>query len=536
MKFTVLPFVVAFMAGLLALRALDIYQINAWNIGTAKVDAWRSRSNGIARSAVSAVAWIMRLFQSRAGMACAAVAVALLMAYLASAHPAGDGFVLALIVPAATAREIREQREKLIHDAGELRGANNTFENDEKRASFDAMLTDIETLGVALRDHERSEQLAVIQRTTLPETQRTAATGTPAAAATEARDRAIGLYLRGVPMGDMAPEERQALTSSYRTFSADEQRQVAGAIEQRDMSTVSAPAGGILVAPDTRFYGSIIQAMKFFGGMEAAGAQVINTDTAGALPIALGDDTGNVGSIVPEAKASGHAGGTSPTVSEMVLHGYLYSSKTVKVSWQILRDSALGIEAYVGGLLGQRLARIQNTHFTATGTGGGMPKALTLSVTVGRQSATGNTTSVPFDDILRTIHSLGVAYRESRLPSVGWMMHDNSILALRLAKDGNGRYLWPELGSVQVGQPGVLEGYRYTVNNDMPVMAASAKWATFGDHNYYKIRRIGGITITRLNELYAESGQVGFLAFQSADGGYANPGQDPIVALQNSAS
>jgi HK97 family phage major capsid protein len=276
--------------------------------------------------------------------------------------------------------------------------------------------------------------------------------------------------------------------------------------------------------------------MKFFGGMEAAGAEVINTSTAGALPIAMGDDTGNVGAIVPEAQASGHAGGTSPTVSDLVLHGYLYSSKTVKVSWQIIRDAATNIEAYVGGLLGQRLARIQNTHFTATGTGVGQPKALMLSVSTGRQSATGNTTSVPFDDILRLIHSLNVAYRESRLPSVGWMLHDNSILALRLAKDGNGRYLWPELGSVQVGQPGVLEGYRYTVNNDMPVMAASAKWATFGDHSYYKIRRIGGITITRLNELYAESGQVGFLAFQSADGGFANPGIDPVVCLQNSGS
>lgn len=421
------------------------------------------------------------------------------------------------------AQELREKREKLIRDAGDLRGANNTFENDDKRSAFDKHMVDIEALRVEIEDEERNEKIATLARQTLPESQRTESRGaeSPEKAVYE---RALGQYIRGVDMGDMTAEERSALKAGYRSFTAD---------EQRDMGTVTGAAGGFVVAPDTRFYGTIIQAMKFFGGMEAAGAQVLETNTAGALPVPMGDDTANVGSIVAEAAASGHAGGTSPSLSQLILNGYLYSSKVIKVSWQMIRDGAIDVEGYVGGLLGQRLARAQNAHFTSTGTGSGMPQALTKKVTVGRQSVTGNASSIPFDDIYRTVHSVDVAYRT---PECRWMFADATALALRLAKDGNGRYLWPEMGSVQAGAPGVLAGYPFVINNDMPALGASNIHTTFGQHSYYKIRRVLGLTIVRINELYVESGQVGFLAFQSADGGYANPGQDPIKGLQNSAS
>jgi HK97 family phage major capsid protein len=524
--YTVLPFLVAFMVGLGTMRALDIYDIHAWNVGTAKVDAWRSRSSGLSRAVASALSWMTNLFRSRTAMVCAGVLMALLVAHLASAHQT-SGLLLAVIVPAGSAREIREQREKLIHDAGELRGANNAFENDAKRAAFDAHMTDIEALGVALRDSERSEALAAIQRTTLPESQRQvpADSGQPGAgpAAKALNERAMGLYIRGVDMGDMAPEERAALRNSYVSF--------AGA-ERRDFSTISGAAGGFLVAPDTRFYGQIIMAKKFFGGMEAVGAEVINTDTAGPLPIAMGDDTGNVGARIPEAAVSAHAGGVATTFTQLVLNGYLYSSKVVKASWQFIRDSASDVEGKVGALLGERLARIENTEFTNYAGSAG-PQGLMSVINVGRQAAVGNTTSIPYDDIYRLVHSVDPAYRT---PACKFMFSDATALILRLAKDGVGRYLWPEMGSVQVGMPGVLAGYPFVVNNDMAAMAASAKPISFGDHSYYKIRRVNGITVVRINELYVESGQVGFLAFESADGGLADAGTHPVRAFQNSAS
>lgn len=43
MRFTTLPFLFAFMAGVLAMPALDIYAINAWNHGTEQTEPWRAK-------------------------------------------------------------------------------------------------------------------------------------------------------------------------------------------------------------------------------------------------------------------------------------------------------------------------------------------------------------------------------------------------------------------------------------------------------------------------------------------------------------
>lgn len=513
--FSVMPFLVALIVGLMP-QALNIYDVHARNVGTVEVDPWRARSSGIANVAAVALAWLRQVFTSRGASIAGAMALALLVAYLSASPTAG---VLMAVTPLVA---LREKREGLIRQAGELKGLNGAFETDDKRAQFDKLMTDIEALGAQATDLERVERLAAVERMTLPESQRTtpAAAG-EAAAAKELREKAMGQYLRGVRLERMTPEVQDALFRSQVSFDAP---------EQRDMATISGAGGGFVVAPDTSFYGSIVQALKFFGGMEAAGSEVITTSTGADLPIPTSDDTANVGSIVGEGGA--HTGGTTPTLGQKVLKSYLYSSLVLKVSLQFLQDSAINVEAWLGARIGERLGRIQNTHFTM-GTGVNQPEGLTQNITVGRQAAVGNTTTFPFDDVFRTIHSVDIAYRNARCK---WMMADTTALALRLAKDGQGRYLWPEMGNVQVGQPITLAGYPVVINNDVAAMAASVKAATFGDHSHYKIRRVSGLTIVRLNELYAENGQVGFLGFMRADGGYVNAGQNPVKAFQNSAT
>jgi HK97 family phage major capsid protein len=74
------------------------------------------------------------------------------------------------------------------------------------------------------------------------------------------------------------------------------------------------------------------------------------------------------------------------------------------------------------------------------------------------------------------------------------------------------------------------------INNDIAQMGVSAKSILYGDFSYYQIRRVLGVQVVRLNELYAGNGQVGFIAFMRADGAYLNPGTDPVKAFQNSAT
>lgn len=415
------------------------------------------------------------------------------------------------------AKALRERIEKLISDA---RAISDKAEKENRGLSAEEvesqrkMLDDAKLAKAQLRNAEELATEEAALRASLPESQRTERKHVekPEAAAYNA---ALRSYICN-GFGGMTHDEQRALRQGYREFTA----------EERAQSTLSGAAGGYDVAPDTSFYGKIQAAKKFFGGMDQAGCSVLTTDTGADLPIPTMDDTSNAGSIV--AEEGSHASGTNVSLSQVTLHAYVLSSKIVKVSWQLLQDSASPWEDLLARVFGQRLGRARNTYLT-TGTGSAQPQGVVTAASSGRQSATGNASSVPFDDFLRLEHSVDRAYRQMGK----YMLNDSTALAVRLLKDGNGQYLWR---TGEGGQPDRINSYPVVINNDMASMSASAKHTLFGDFSNYFIRNVKGITIVRLNELYAENGQVGFLAFERFDGGLVDAGQHPIKYLQNSAS
>jgi HK97 family phage major capsid protein len=417
-------------------------------------------------------------------------------------------------------KDLREKRAKLIADARAILDTADTAKrglSPEEVESQNKMLADARSLAQQIRN---TEEIEAEERGTIPESQRAENRGDAKSGKEQntAYSAALRSYIRH-GIGMMAPDEQRALSNGYVEFNGD---------EKRALSTLSGAAGGFAVAPDTSFYGRITEAMKFFGGMNVAGCTEINTSTGADLPIATDDDTSNTGTIV--AEEGDHSGGANTTFSQKVLHAYLFSSKIVKVSYQLLQDASFDIESYLGRKLGMRIGRIKNTYFT-TGTGASQPQGYVTAAPVGRQSVVGNTTSAPFDDLIRLIHAVDVAYRG---PSCRFMMHDLTAQVYELLKDGDGQYLWKS--STTEGGADRLKGYPVVINNDMAQMAASAKHTGFGDFSNYYIRNVRGIQLVRLTELYAATGQVGFLAFARADGGLVDAGQGPIKLLQNSAT
>jgi HK97 family phage major capsid protein len=418
------------------------------------------------------------------------------------------------------AKALREKRAKLIADA---RAIIDKADTEQRGLSADEvtaqrkLLDDAKLLVEQIRNAVELEQEERDIAASLPDSQRTRERRQEPDLPEErkAYQRALTSYLR-LGFNFMSPEDQRALQTGYVQF------------DSRAQSTLSGAAGGFAVAPDTSMYGKVIEALKYFGGVEIAGATVLTTSTGADLPIATDDDTSNTGSIV--AEEGSHASGTDVTMGQRVLHAYLYSSKIIKVSWQLLQDAEFDFEAYLSRKFGTRLGRAQNAHYT-TGTGVAQPQGFVTAATVGRQSATGNSTSVPFDDVIRLIHSVDVAYRNS---GCKFMTSDTTALALELLKDGDGQYLWQQ--SNQEGAPARIKGFPVVINNDMATMSASAKHSAFGDFSNYYIRRVSGIQVLRLQELYAANGQVGFMAFMRADGGLVDAGQGPIKTLQNSAS
>jgi HK97 family phage major capsid protein len=100
------------------------------------------------------------------------------------------------------------------------------------------------------------------------------------------------------------------------------------------------------------------------------------------------------------------------------------------------------------------------------------------------------------------------------------MFHDTTLKALKLMVDGQSRPLWqPGFAGFATDQPDTILGYPYVINQNMPVMAASAKSILFGDFSTYVVRDVqGGLVIRRLVERRALEDQVSFLAFMRSDG------------------
>jgi len=293
--------------------------------------------------------------------------------------------------------------------------------------------------------------------------------------------------------------------------------------EFRDMS-LTAGSGGYTV-PEGFVY-SLEQALLQYGGVRQV-ADVMRTDGYGDLPWPTMNDTTNKGAILAEATTFGAS--VDPTFGSVIFKSFKYSSKPIVLSNEILSDSAFDLAAMIGSWLGARIGRIQNDHFT-TGTGTVLPMGVVVASTQGVEAA--SKTAITDGEIISLEHSVDPAYR----PNSIWMFHDTILAAIRQLKDvTSGQYLWQP--GMQAGVPDRLLGYRYVVNQSMTgTQAQSAKVVLFGDFSKYKIRDVAGVRLVRLDELFAQTDQVGFVAFLRSDGNLLDAGTAPIKHLTNKTS
>lgn len=286
------------------------------------------------------------------------------------------------------------------------------------------------------------------------------------------------------------------------------------------LSVASDTAGGFTVPMG--FVKSLEVALMQFGGIRNV-ATIMRTSTGEPLPHPTTNDTNNSGELIPE-NAVNATDGTDVAFSSKTLNAYDYSSKFVRVSHQLMRDSAFNIPALLGRLLGERLGRIQSTDCT-TGNGAARPKGIIPSAKLGKTAA--SATAIAADEILQFIHSIDPAYRVG----AKFMMHDNIFLAVSLLKDGNGNYLMQD--GLTKGAPQRLRGYPIQISQDMAsTVQASAKTMLFGQLSKYIIREVGKIRLERLRERFAEYNQIAFIGFMSFDGVLLDAGTNPVKHYQ----
>ena len=116
------------------------------------------------------------------------------------------------------------------------------------------------------------------------------------------------------------------------------------------------------------------------------------------------------------------------------------------------------------------------------------------------------------DNVIDLYYSLKAPYRRRAT----FVMHDQTVKNVRKFKDSTGNYLWQP--SVKEAEPDRILGRPVYTSVYMPTIASGAKTVLFGDFAYYWIADRQGRVFKRLNELFAVTGQIAFLATQRVDG------------------
>lgn len=301
----------------------------------------------------------------------------------------------------------------------------------------------------------------------------------------------------------------------------DRLRTTAGTSNQ----STSASLGGNTIAD------SPMQALEIallqFGGMRET-ATILRTATGSNLPIPTANNTDEKGAILAENSS---AVVEDLAFGQVTLAAHKYSSKMVKVSIELLQDTSIDLTGYIGSELGRRIGRITNQHFTVGTTSSTNPVGMVVASSTGKVTA--SSTGPTFNEIVDLIHSVDPAYRN--MPGTGLMLADATLAKLKKLTDGQGRPIW--LPGYTMSEPDRILGYRYVINQDMPTTAGTSTSAgkrrviAFGDLSKYWIRDVMGIDLLRLDERFAEYGQVAFLAFSRHDGKLVNAGTGPIKHL-----
>ncbi len=197
---------------------------------------------------------------------------------------------------------------------------------------------------------------------------------------------------------------------------------------------------------------------------------------------------------------------------------------TIKVSEELLNDAVFNLEAYISKEFARRIGNREEDAFF-NGDGVGKPIGI-FNATGGAEVGvtTASATAITADELIDLFYSLKAPYRKNAV----WVLNDSTIKAIRKLKDNNGNYLWQP--SLTAGTPDTILGKPVYTSTFVPSIAAGAKTIAFGDFSYYWVADRQSRNFKKLTELYAATGQVGFVATQRVDGKLILPEAIKVLA------
>ena len=363
---------------------------------------------------------------------------------------------------AMTIKELREKRKKAWDTARDFldskRNANGVLSEEDSK-TYDAMEQTIVDLGKEIQRLERQAEI---------EAEMNKATSTP---------------VLGKPATPNATEKTGTASDNYKTAFWNSIRSRNWIDVRNDLHVGTDTEGGYLV-PD-EFERKLIEALEeenIFRQM----ATVIKT-SSGDRKIPIVTSKGDAVWMDEEEQYTL----SDDTFGQASLSAFKLGT-AIKISEELLNDSVFDLPSYIAREFARRIgAKEEEAFFIGNGTG--KPTGIFNAIGGAQDGATTAGASITFDDVMELFYSLRSPYRKKAV----WVLNDSTVKNLRRLKDLN--------------RP-------YKTSSYVPEIGAGKKCMAFGDFSYYWVADRQGRSFKRLNELFAMTGQVGFLASQRLDG------------------
>lgn len=191
--------------------------------------------------------------------------------------------------------------------------------------------------------------------------------------------------------------------------------------------------------------------------------------------------------------------------TSIALKGYL-AAALVKIGKSLINNAQINVVSFVVTEMSKQIAEFLEKELLI-GTEGKARGA--LDTTNVKTSA--SSTVITADELV----TLQAAIKQVYQKNACWIMHPDTFTAIKLLKDGNGRYL---LQDDYTGEfPYRLLGKPVYVSDNMPKMAAGAKAILYGELSGLSVNIRENIQIQILNELYATKHAIGINAWFEFD-------------------
>ncbi len=311
----------------------------------------------------------------------------------------------------------------------------------------------------------------------------------------DAATRELADQVRSEP--SVAKSEKRSDADIFRGLANGEFRSYEFRQELRDLNT----ADDSSVVP-VSFYDIIQENMVTVGPMLDSGiVTLLNTASGEDIKVPV-EATRPAATAIAEATAITPL---DPTFSSLTLKSQKIAVLT-KVSRELLTDSGISIEQFLGRSLGTALGIKVNSLLTV-GTGTVQPNGIMNAAGSGVTGTATSTGVFTANDVIDLAHSVDSAYVRM---GASFMARRTTIGAIRKLTDGNGQYLFSPAATV--GSPDTLLGFPLIDNPDVAAVGSAAKSLGFGWAGSYHVRTVGGIEIARSDDAYFNTDEVGFRA------------------------